>query len=243
MSITAVSICGRAETGDSRPFFCEADDGYFYFLKRDDIGPDRVVIEYVVSRLAEQCGLPVAPVAVVEVPELLARHAVLEAGESLGAGPFFGSRRIPFADDLRSGHLREIDEETKMRCLCFDWWVRNPARRLDRIGGDPNALWDPRGRRMALVDHDGCLDPAFDGEAFVREHAFRDARPFLEREPFRKWRTRFESAIYDLDKIWEEMPSPWVEDESGASRLSFTREEVEARLIKPEQAPDGILPR
>ncbi|MEN8716932.1 MAG: HipA family kinase [Verrucomicrobiales bacterium] len=37
MSVTIVSICERAEKGISRPFFCEGDDGNFYFLKRDNI--------------------------------------------------------------------------------------------------------------------------------------------------------------------------------------------------------------
>lgn len=242
MAATVVSICGRAERGLSRPFFCEADDGHFYFLKRDNVSGDRLVTEFVISRLAEECGLPVAPVEVLEIPEELARYALVDRAEEFRAGPAFGSRRIPFADEVRSSHLRQIDEETKMRCLCFDWWTRNSDRNLDLVGGDPNLLWDPVLQAVALVDHDGCLDPDFDPDEFKRGHAFRDSRPFLEKPFFEKWRTRFESAIYNLDKIWEEIPGEWLADESGIERSSLTREAIEAALMKPELPAADILP-
>ena len=240
--VPVVSLCGRAASGVSRPWLAEGADGHFYFLKRDNVSPDRLAMEFLISRLAEECGLPVAPVRLLDLPKTLLAHSALEGVGGLTPGLAFGSLRVPFAEEIRSSHLRSIDEETKLRCLCFDWWTRNPDRSLDRIGGDPNVLWDPVLLQIFLIDHDRCLDPEFDGTAFKREHVFRDVRPFLERKFLEKWRTRFESAIYHLARIWEEMPTAW---HTGAGRkrlLSFTRQDLQARLIKPKLPADGILP-
>lgn len=242
MSIPIVSISGRAEKGASRPFFCEGDDGHFYFVKRDNVSAGQLVTEYVISRLAEECGLPVAPVRLLEIPEDLVRYAVIDHVEEFQPGIAFGSQRVQFADEVRPSHLRQIDDETKLRCLCFDWWTRNSDRRLDLLGGDPNLLWDPTLQSVILHDHDGCLDPDFDEGEFKREHAFRDVRPFLEKPFFEKWRTKFESSIYNLGSIWGEVPEEWLLDKSGIERTSLTREKIEAALIKPDIAVDGILP-
>lgn len=242
MPATIVSICERAEKGISRPFLCEADDGHFYFVKSDNVAADQLVTEFLFSRLAEECGLPVAPVEILEIPDDLARHALVERAEEFRPGLAFGSRRIPFADELRTSHLSLLEEETRMRCLCFDWWVRNPDRRLGILGGDPNLLWDPVLQGPFLIDHDRCLDADFDETEFKREHAFRDVRPFLERSFYQKWRTKFESTIYNLETIWSEIPETWLRDDSGIDRVHLTRTEVEAALIKPELPADGILP-
>ncbi len=203
---------------------------------------EQLVIEYLISRLAEECGLPVAPVSIVEVPSELTRYAIVERPEEFCPGKSFGSQRIPYADEIRTSHLRQIDDEIKIRVLCFDWWVRNSDRQLRILGGDPNILWDPTLQGIALIDHDRCLDPDFDATEFKREHVFRDVRPFIEKPVFEKWRTKFESTIYSLDKIWEEIPPEWLEDESGIARVSFTRQDIESQLIKPELPADGILP-
>jgi hypothetical protein len=242
MSIPIVSISGRAEKGASRPFFCEGDDNHFYFVKRDNVSAEQLVTEYVISRLAEECGLPVAPVRLLEIPEELVRYAIVDHVEEFRPGIAFGSQRVQFADEVRASHLRQIDDEVKLRCLCFDWWTRNSDRRLDLLGGDPNLLWDPVLQSVVLHDHDSCLNPDFDEDEFKREHAFRDARPFLERPFVKKWRTKFESSIYNLDSIWKEMPDEWLIDSAGIERTSLTREKIEAALIKPNIEIDAILP-
>lgn len=234
-------LCGRAVNGESRPWLAEGVDGFFYFLKRDNLSRDRLVMDYLMSRLAEECGLPVPVVRLLELPAPLLTHSALEGSGELSPGLALGSLRVPFAEEIRSAHLRSIDEETKLRCLCFDWWTRNPDRRLDRIGGDPNVLWDPVLQQVFLIDHDRCLDPDFDPAAFRREHVFRDARIHLEKPFLTRWRTRFESAIYHLARIWEEMPAEWHTGPGKRKLLSFTRQDVEARLMKPKLPPDGLL--
>ena len=229
-----VNLSGRALNGRSRPFFGEGNDGHFYFLKRDNVSPDELVTEFVISRLAEECGLPVAPVRFARIPEELAQHAIQEDGVDLQAGVAFASQRVPFGEEIRFSHLRSIDDETQIRCLCFDWWVRNPDRCLDIAGGDPNVIWDPIPQSVLLIDHDRCLDPEFDPTEFKRKHVFRDMRPFIEKPFLKKWRTRFESAIYNLDKIWAEIPNEWTKDGAKKSRISFTRQNLAAQLIKPQ---------
>ena len=237
MSVTIVSISGRAEKGAGRPFFCEGDDGHCYFVKSENVSGDQRIVEYVIIRLAEECGLPVAPVQLVTIPEALAQYSLVDSPDEFKVGVAFGSQRVPFADELRTSHLRQIEEETKIRCLCFDWWVRNPDRRLDILGGDPNLLWDPVLQSVALIDHDNCLSDEFDETRFKQEHAFRDIRPFIEKAFYKKWRTKFESTIYNLGNIWEELPGEWLE-----TKTTLTLQSIEAKLIKPELPADGILP-
>ncbi|MEM7698524.1 MAG: HipA family kinase [Verrucomicrobiota bacterium] len=241
-AVSLVGITGRSPTGLSRPFFAEADDGNAYWVKSDNVTHDQRITEYVVSRLALECGLPIAPFSLVEIPEELARYSLTKQSEELKPGFAFGSRRVPYADELRTSHLGQIDLEDCLRCLCFDWWVRNPERRLGLVGGDPNALWDPTLESLVLIDHDGALARDFDETEFKREHVFRDSRPFLEDSFLTKFRTRFESAVYLLDKIWEDLPREWIEDAHGNSLTHWDRASIEAMLIKPDLAIDGILP-
>ncbi len=233
--VPVIGLCGRVEHGDSRPWLVEGGDGQFYFLKRDNLSADRLVTEYLISRLAEECGLPVPAVKILDLPAVLLKHAEIPGIHELSEGPAFGSARIDFAEELRTPHLAAIDEETRMRVICFDWWTRNTARQLDRIGGDPNLLWDPVLQKVALVDHAGCLDANFDPAAFKRGHAFRDIRPFIEKSFIKKWRTRFESAIYHLGRIWEEIPPEWMRG------VTFDRPKVEAWLMKPQWTAEGLL--
>lgn len=233
--VPVIGLCGRVEHGDSRPWLVEGADGQFYFLKRGNLTPDQLVTEYLISRLAEECGLPVPAVKILDLPPILLKHAEVPGVHELDAGPAFGSTRVDFAEELRTPHLVSIDEETKMRVICFDWWTRNPLRQLDRIGGDPNLLWDPVLQKVALVDHAACLGEHFDPVAFKREHAFRDVRTFIEKAFVKKWRTRFESAIYHLGRIWDEIPEEWL------MGLSFDRHKVEAWLMKPKLTAEGLL--
>ena len=237
-----VSVSGRASTGISRPFFCDADDGHSYFVKRNNVSWDNLVTEFLVGSLAVDYGLPVAPISLLEISEALAEQAVVKDKHEFQPGIAFGSTRIPFSDDLRESHLSLISDEDKIRCLCFDWWIRNNDRRLTVLGGDSNLLWDPIMGNLQVIDHDRCLDSDFDPEEFYREHAFRSARELVEKSTLKKLRTKFESAIYSLDKIWKTIPEEWLTDPVGESRISFTMHDVESMLMKPEFPADGILP-
>jgi hypothetical protein len=237
-----LSLGGRADSGRSRPFFGEAEDGHGYFFKRDNVSHEQLVIEYVFSRLADECGLPVAPPALLVLPAELIEYSVDPGRHELSPGIAFGSQKVPYADDLRTAHLRAIDEELKGRVLCFDWWVRNGDRCLDRAGGQPNVLWDPVLQSIVLIDHDRALDQDFDERQFLQEHVFRDIRNSLDLAFVEKWRIKFESALYHLDHIWAELPEEWLRDATGESRVSVTCESTASQLLKPRLSVTGLLP-
>lgn len=239
--VPVVGLCGEGDYGANLPWLVEGADGQFYFLKRDHLSADQLVTEYLISRLGEECGLPIPAVKLLDLPEAILKHSETAAARELSPGVAFGSTRIDFAEELRTPHLSSIDDETKMRVLCFDWWTRNASRRLDRVGGDPNLLWDPVLQKVALIDHADCLGERFDPVEFKRGHAFRDVRPFLEKALVKKWRTRFESAIYHLGRIWDEIPEEWMDGIGGGGRVSFTRPDVEAWLMKPQWSAEGLL--
>jgi len=242
MSSRIVSVAGRSRTGATRPFLCEAADGQRFFVKGGNAGWTELVTEYVVSRLAQEYGLPVAPLSLLEIPAELALHAVVEGAHEFQPGVVFGSRGVPFGEDLRSGHLSGIPDDEKIRLLCFDWWVRNGDRSLDILGGDPGILWDPTMNAMTVIDFDRALDGDFDEVEFLRTHPFRDVLPFIEAGKLTRLRTSFESALYSLDKIWEELPSEWLVDPAGDARVDMSYRSVETTLIKPDLPVDGFLP-
>ncbi|MEO0414221.1 MAG: HipA family kinase [Verrucomicrobiota bacterium] len=235
-----IAIHGRSATGVSRPFLCEGDQGQSFVVKSRNVGSEQLVMEYLLAHLAEEYGLPVAPFELVDVPPLLADHALVTDAHELSPGPAFGSQAIPFADDLRESHLAHIPDDQKIACLCFDWWVSNSDRRLEMLGSGSNLLWDPGMQSLVVIDHDRALDPHFDADRFKKTHAFRDVRPFIEKPTLDKLRTKFESAIYNLKEHWNELPKEWVKEMKEATGL--TRHKVETQLLKPKHGVDTILP-
>ncbi|MDF1754584.1 MAG: hypothetical protein P1U89_17500 [Verrucomicrobiales bacterium] len=237
-----VSIHGRAETGISRPFLCRDAGGQSWFVKRNNVTWDQLVLEWVMGHLAIDFGIPVAEFETVEIPELLAKQALAKDRRDFEPGIAFGSKRIPFGEDLGQSHIRHISDDMKIAVICFDWWTSNSDRRLTRIGGSPNLLWDPMMGSIAAIDHDRALDTEFDTGEFLKEHVFRDVRPFIEKDTVSKLRTRFESTLKHLPKIWKHIPEEWLKDETGTSRATLTPETFEAALLKPKHPVGDILP-
>lgn len=242
MAERIVNFVDRVRCGSSRPFLCEGESGRLYYVKRDNLGWTNLVAEFLVTSLAEKSGLAVPPHALVEIPSELARLAPPEERGDFQPGLAFASQQVPFAEELRSSHLRSVPEDTQLRCLCFDWWTRNAGRRLGRAGGDANLLWEPAAGKVRAIDHARALDPDFPDGKFFREHPCRDARAFLDRSRLERYRTSFESALYGLGELWEQIPDEWLRDVAGAERTPFSLRAVEAMLIDPELPVDGPLP-
>lgn len=241
MAMKLISVQGRAATGPSRPFLCEAEDGRSFFVKGNNVSPDQLLLEWMLGNLARDCGLPVAPFELVEIPELLASQSVgLSRGEFV-PGIAFGSQRVPFGEDLGESHLRHVPDEMKISLICFDWWIRNSDRRLGRFGGSPNLVWDPALQGIVIIDHDQALDPDFDEGEFFREHVFRDVRPFIDRGTIPRLRDAFEKATGNLERNWDRMPGEWLEDEFGSSRTKRTMDQLKNELANPKLPVDGIL--
>ncbi len=242
MTKTIISLYGRSETGASRPFLCEDESGQSFFVKRDNVSWDQLILEYTVGSLGTLFGIPVAPFDIVRIPPLLAAQVLEKDGDDFHPGLGFGSQRVPFGEDLGETHLGQIPDATKIAILCFDWWTRNSDRKMSFATGCPNLQWDPLMGSVVAIDHDGSLQGEFDGDEFFREHAFRDIRPFVTRRQVEKLRVKFESAIYSLDRIWEELPDEWLSDPStGAPRATLTMHDIESALLAPELPSDGVL--
>lgn len=241
MAIKLINVQGRAATGPSRPFLCEAEDGRSFFVKCNNVSPDQLVLEWTLGNLARDYGLPVAPFELVEILEPLASQSVGLNRDEFLPGIAFGSERVPFGEDLGESHLRHVPDETKISLICFDWWVRNSDRRLGRFGGSPNLVWDPTLQGIVIIDHDQALDPDFEGVEFFREHVFRDIRPFIDRGNIPRLRDAFEKAISKLDHSWDQIPVEWLEDEFGSPRVKRTREQLKNELVDPKWPVDGLL--
>ncbi|MDF1813587.1 MAG: hypothetical protein P1V20_15415 [Verrucomicrobiales bacterium] len=237
-----ISIHGRAESGISRPFLCQDESGQSWFVKRSNVTWDQLVLEFVLGNLAMKFGLPSASFALLEIPELLSRRTLAKDRGDFEPGTAFGSRRIPFGEDLGETHIRHIPDETKAEVFCFDWWTANSDRRLLKTGGSPNLIWDPELHSFFVIDHDRALDPDFEAAEFFREHVFRDIRPFLERQTVMKLRQRFESAVKTLPEIWKQLPGEWLADESGTARATLTPQSITKSLLEPGNRPvEGVL--
>lgn len=241
MAIKLINVQGRAATGPSRPFLCEAEDGRSFFVKGNNVSPDQLLLEWTLGNLARDYGLPVAPFELVEIPEPLATQSVGLNRSEFAPGIAFGSQRVPFGEDLGESHLRHVPDETKIALICFDWWVRNPDRRLGRFGGSPNLMWDPTLQGIVIIDHDQALDPDFDGGEFFREHVFRDVRAFLDRGSIPKLRDAFEKAAEKLDQSWNQVPTEWLEDEFGSPRVNRTLDQLKNELVNSHLPVEGIL--
>ncbi len=237
-----ISIHGRAETGVSRPFLCEDAVGQSYFVKRSNVTWDQLVLEYVIGNLAIENGLPTATFELLEIPKLLAKQALAKDRRDFEPGIAFGSKRIPFGEDLGESLIRHVPEEIKISVICFDWWSSNSDRRLTKIGGAPNIIWDPIMQSIMLIDHDRAIDPSFDPDEFLKEHVFRDVRPFIGKATYTKLRKQYETSLKSLPKIWKTLPKEWLADESGGPRAELTPSALKTALLKPKHAINGILP-
>jgi hypothetical protein len=237
-----ISIHGRAETGVSRPFLCEDALGQSYFVKRSNVTWDQLILEYVIGHLAMVYGIPTATFELLEIPKLLANQTLAKDRRDFEPGIAFGSKRIPFGEDLGESLISRLPEEMKIAVICFDWWISNSDRRLTKIGGSPNIIWDPIMQSMMVIDHDRAIDPAFDPGEFLQEHVFRDVRAFIEKPVYIKWRKQYEASLKSLPKIWKSLPKEWLADESGSPRAELTQAALKTALLKPRHAINGILP-
>jgi len=229
--IQIVAIHGRTEDGNgvSRPFRCEGEDGFDYFVKLKNAGHECLVKEWVAGPLAQVMGLPAAEVRQVRIPpELIVGNKEYEA--DLGQGLAFGSLKVEAAERLSLEFIRSDDDGTLSRILLFDWWVRNSDRALTEIGGNPNLLWEVEPGRVVMIDHDNAFDHAFDAAAFREFHALRSHlgawEPALRGELL-AW---LEAGLSRLEAIWAEIPEEWLVDSHGDSRCRLDKQGLNAVL-------------
>lgn len=208
-------IIDRSEEGLSRPFRCLCEDDNLYYVKGREVGPGELIHEWIGASLAKACGLPVPDFACLEVDPILVATSARPDIDSLGAGYVFGSRAVQNAMEFSLTHMKDLSPEHQAEILLFDWWIGNGDRTLDVETPNPNLLFTPDDRKVHLIDHGCAFSP---WPHFWEAHAFRNARPQWSHPGFRDgWETRLESALENLDQIWNSMPSDWTEHKNAPS--------------------------
>lgn len=93
--------------------------------------------------LAKAFGLPIAPYAIVDIPEPLMQMAASE-WRVLGTGLAFGSQAQPHVLEITWPQVAKVPLQVRRDILVFDWWIRNDDRNFTELGGNPNLLWDTK---------------------------------------------------------------------------------------------------
>jgi hypothetical protein len=207
--IEIVEVLGRSEQGHTRPYICRASDGEIYFVKGSGAGRRSQICELIAGRLAQILVLPIAPFAIVEVPEELIREGGNFLGE-LGAGPAFGSLKKS-VNELTLANLDEIPDKLQQDVLVFDRWVRNGDRMLNERGGNPNLFLEPGAHALVVIDHNLAFDKEFSQQDLLAYHVFKDqgaalASDFLLRA---EYNARLSSALKQWSAIVAEVPPGW----------------------------------
>ncbi|MFT3789833.1 MAG: DEAD/DEAH box helicase family protein [Rudaea sp.] len=199
-------------TGAGKTFICRADDGQVYFVKGRFAGVRSLVCEWLAGSLAKTFGLPIAPFAILDVPEALVRlgHAAGEPLSDLGAGAVFGSQRCEFSElTMISAEL--VPEQTRADVAVFDWWVHNEDRTLSARGGNPNLFWEAGGSKLWVIDHNLAFDADFSRERFLDHHVFADAlrgvaSDFVARK---QYANRLSATLTEWHSMVAALPAMW----------------------------------
>ncbi|CAN5703988.1 hypothetical protein BH23GEM11_BH23GEM11_17060 [soil metagenome] len=161
--------------GGTLPAVVEAGDGGLWVVKFRGAGQGAraLVAEVLVGELAREIGLPVPPMAIIEVPESLGRterdpeiQDLLQASRGVNVGIAYLEGAFNF-DGNAAGDL--VSAELATRLVWFDAFVTNP----DRSPRNPNLMI--HGGKPWLIDHGAALYAHFNWE---RVDEARSRAPF-----------------------------------------------------------------
>jgi hypothetical protein len=156
----------------TRPFLCKDDSGKLFYVKGGNADRRSLIVEWLCARLATAFGLPVAPCAIVNIPELLIEAAANSDVAELGSGLAFGSERVPNVLEITWSQAQRVPQKLRQDILVFDWWIQNDDRNLTPLGGNPNLLWDTAGDELVVIDHNAAFSQQFSPADFVNLHIF-----------------------------------------------------------------------
>lgn len=241
-TIRAVSYLTALREGGSVPAIVEADDDGTYVVKFRGAaqGPRALVAEVIAGELARRLGLPMPPLALIEIDALLARsepdpelQALLRASAGLNVALDY----LPGALNWEPALPPAPDPALAAAIVWFDAFITN----VDRTAKNPNLLrWHGQ---LYLIDH---------GAALYFHHAWTDhlARsrspfaairnhvllPFTGEGELRAADARLASQITEpvLAEIVAEVPDAWLAGEATpeAVRRGYV-EHLAARLASP----------
>jgi hypothetical protein len=171
---TALRYVQPLREGGSLPAVVDTDGGLFVVKFRGaGQGPKALIAELIVGLLAQELGLPVPALAIVNVDASFGRaepdpeiQEILRASHGVNVGMRYLDGAFNF-DVFAAGDL--IDPELASRIVWFDALVTNP----DRTHRNPNLLiWE---RKPWLIDH---------GAALYAHHAWQTVDESRLRTPF-----------------------------------------------------------
>lgn len=230
--VRAVEIISGIK-GGSNPQIVVCDDDAAYVVKfqnNDQAGGRILANDLLGTRLAELLALPVAPSAIVDVPEDLIRCSPsariqidFQADLTIPcqAGLCFGSQLTPrwclgeFAKvfDTISDDQFEILQNKRdfLGMLVFDKWTSNEDCRQVVFARDRNA----RRCRAVMIDQGHCFGAAawnFDDDRTMRLlPEYRSTYSGATITDFEPWLSRLENGVTldDITKLASEIPPEW----------------------------------
>ena len=176
-TIRALRYLTPLREGGSVPAIVEADDDGTYVAKFRGAaqGPRALVAEVIAGELGRLLGLPVPPLALIEIDAELARsepdpeiQALLRASAGLNVALDY----LPGALNWEPGLAPPPDRELAAAVVWFDALISN----VDRTPRNPNLLrWH---RQLYLIDHGAALYFHHDWPKTAEEHAVKSRSPF-----------------------------------------------------------------
>lgn len=222
-----------SDQGVSRPYQCYDDEGVLRWCKGNHTGIRSLLSEWICARVAQRLGLPVPACDILRLDP--ARfHAWAHCRGELVPQLVTDSNPYVFASANVSDSKDVIDIERDLRCddpillariFLFDELVHN----TDRTDDNTNLLSNVG---VHMIDHNNAFDPAFDREAFLREHALRRVAAAGGGALAADFAAEVREVVTErfLDEVWAEMPVAWTE--AGCEML--TLEDVKGVLLRED---------
>ena len=244
--VTATRYVQPLREGGSLPAVVDTDDGlYVVKFRGAGQGPKALVAELLVGLIARLLGLPVPPLALVDLPAPFGRSEpdpeiqdLLRASHGVNVGLRYLDGAFNF-DCTAAADL--VTAEFASRLVWLDALVTNP----DRTHRNPNLLvWQ---RRLWLIDHGAALYLQHGADALaplarrpfpaIREHVLLGAAGSIAAADARN-APRLDDAV--LEAVVGAVPADWLGgEERRADYVTYLRDRLDAPRAFAEEAEDA----
>lgn len=221
-------ILDRAENGVSAPFICRCSDGDVYYVKSlETIGYDAICSELIAACIASDWGLPIPCCRFIRIDPNLLSYCVRSDAMCLKTSPAWGVQEVQFVTTYTENQRKYLDDELCQKIILFDWFIKNE----DRMGGNPNLLWNFADRMLTIIDHGNAFDMGFDVNLFRKEHVFRGDKDKIHKKLFEKL---IKKSILQLDGYFSLLPEEWKDENFIDKYRKRVTEYLQIPLRNPE---------